>query len=147
MGRQAYLIRLALGRGAFLPPELDENGNFILGPHAHDLDNKDHYVQKWDYRGHPKNKESEMLAREFRRAKNEALETMGVVKRKHEESKTAWQRRSDKEKRQLVIREDEAGAVLSLLSAAALPLTTWWVSSLRNRIQVRLGCENWDYIS
>ena len=147
MGRQAYLTRLALGRGAFLPPELDENGNFILGPHAHDLDNKDHYVQTWDNRGHPQNKESEVLAREFRRAKNEALETMGVVKRKHEESKTAWQRRSDKEKRQLVIRENEAGAVLSILSTAALPLTTWWVSSLRNRVQVSLKRGNWNYTS
>lgn len=136
MGRQLYLVRLAFGRGAFAEPELDENGNFVIGPRAYELDNADHYEQQWDRRGHPQNKRSKVLAREFRHAKNETLETVGLAVRKNALSRSAWQKKSESQRRKVVIEENELGAGVLGWAYTVYWASTWWIKSLRNRVQV-----------
>ena len=138
MGRQAYLNRLAFGRGAFQEPMLDDDSNFVINPRAHDIDDSDHYVQEWDPRGHPRNERSKQLAKDFRRAKNEALEVAGIVRRKRTQTETKaeteWTERL--ERTSLLSSEFQAGETLSVLATAMAFGITWWTSCLRDRIQV-----------
>jgi hypothetical protein len=135
MGRLGPLNSLAFGRSPFQAPELDDNGDFILGPHAHDLDNKDFYVQQFDERGHPKNDASKATIRAMQHAQNAVLETVGVVVRREEASKSAWQRQSKKRKLQDILDENSQGFVLREIGPFMLQLSMWWAISLRRRIQ------------
>lgn len=137
MGRLGPLNSLALGRSPFQPPELDENGDFILGPHAHDYENKYFYEQKFDERGHPKNDASRATVRVMQNAQNAVLETVGVVVRREKASKSAWQRRSEKEKIADTRTENHYGIVLEKsIKPFFMPSTMWWRLCLQNRMQV-----------
>ena len=135
MGRLGPLNSLAFGRSPFQPPELDDNGDFILGPHAHDLDNRDFYVQQFDERGHPKNDASKATIRAMQHAQNAVLETVGVVVRREEASKSAWQRQSKKRKLEDVLDENSYGFILGEIRPFMLQSSMWWAISLRRRIQ------------
>jgi hypothetical protein len=126
------------GRSPFEAPELTESGEFILGAHAHDLDNQeDGYVQQFDDKGHPENRAAKAAAKEFRRAKNDVLETIGVVvKKEKQESK---RRQSTEEKKvAALIRENSYGPWLKLADSGITLLSLWWLISLRSRFQVCL---------
>ena len=83
------------GRSAFEEPERTEDGEFILGPHAHDFDNlAGGYKQQFDERGRPVNPAAAAAAKALRHAQNDVLATVGVVKKKH---KQKWQGQAQKE--------------------------------------------------
>ena len=136
MGRQAYLTRLTLGRSPYEAPELDENGNFILGEYAHEFDNSDGYVQQFNIRGHPENRQSHAAARELRRAANDVLSTVGVVVSKKNLESLNEPRTDEKQRTEEVINENEYGFVPALTDqvlSAVLPL---WMAGMRRRILV-----------
>jgi hypothetical protein len=135
MGRLGPLNSLAFGRSPFQPPELDNNGNFILGLHAHDAENKDFYTQQFDERGHPKNDTSKATVRAMQHAQNAVLETVGVVVRREEASKSAWQRQSKKRKVEDIVNENSHGIILRELGPFLMQSSMWWAISLRRRIQ------------
>jgi hypothetical protein len=135
MGRLGPLNSLAFGRSPFQPPELDENGDFILGPHAHEFDNKDFYVQKFDERGHPKNDASKATIQEMQHAQNAVLETVGVVVRREEAAKSAWQRQSKRDKVTDIINENNYGIVMREVLPFLVQSSVWWGLCLRRRMQ------------
>lgn len=135
MGLLGPLNSLAFGRSPFQPPELDDNGNFILGPHAHDAENKDFYIQQFDERGHPKNDTSKATVRAMQHAQNAVLETIGVVVRREEASKSAWQRQSKKRKVEDIVSENSHGIILRELGPFLMQSSIWWATSLRRRMQ------------
>ena len=136
MGRQMYLARLGLGRGAFEEPVTDEKGNFVLSANAHDLDNTDHYIQQWDARGHPQNHQSEARARDLRRAKNQVLETLGVVRYKHRQLQHTRPQLGTLEKTDALTEENLVGRRVYLAAMFASTSLVWWTISLRHRVQV-----------
>jgi hypothetical protein len=113
-----------------------ESGEFILGSHAHDLDNQvDGYVQQFDKKGQPKNPAAKAAAKDFRHAKNEVMEAMGVVKRKgNQESKL--RKSTEKEKLAALLRENSYGPWLKAMDSGVTLLSLWWLMSLRSRFQV-----------
>ena len=125
------------GRSPFEEPELTDSGDFILGSHAHDLDNQaDGYVQQFDEKGHPENKAAKAAAKEFRHAKNEALETIGVVTKKNK--RESRQRiRTEKQNVATLVRENLYGPWLKAVEPGFTLLSLWWLMSLRSRFQVR----------
>jgi hypothetical protein len=135
MGRLGPVNSLAFGRSPFQPPELDDNGDFILGPHAHDAENKDFYEQQFDARGHPKNDASDSTIRAMQNAQNAVLETVGVVVRREEASKSAWQRLSKKRKMEDIVYENNYGNVLRELGPFLMQSSMWWAISVRRRMQ------------
>jgi hypothetical protein len=135
MGRLGPLNSLAFGRSPFQPPELDENRDFILGPHAHEFDNKDFYVQEFDERGHPKNDASKATIQEMQHAQNAVLETVGVVVRREEAAKSAWQRQSKRDKVTDIINENNYGIVMREVLPFLVQSSVWWGLCLRRRMQ------------
>lgn len=135
MGRLGPLNSLAFGRSPFESPELDDNGEFILGPHAHDAENKDFGVQQFDGRGHPQNDASKATIRAMQHAQNAVLETVGVVVRREAASKSAWQRQSKKRKVEDIVNENNYGKVLRDLGPFLMQSSMWWAISLRRRMQ------------
>lgn len=134
MGRLGPLNSLAFGRSPFQSPELDD-GDFVLGPHAHDFENKDVYMQQFDERGHPKNDMSKATIRAMQHAQNAVLETVGVVVRREEASKSAWQRQSKKRKMEDIVNENSHGIVMREVGPFLMQSSMWWAISLRRRMQ------------
>lgn len=140
MGRQAHVTRQALGRSPFGEPLRDENGDFILGPHAHDNEASG-YRQQFDDRGHPQNPSAKTTARRMRRAQNDVLATVGVVVRKGEERKSKWERLDEKAKQQLIYHENQRGRELKGEDRLFGSLLPWSIISLRRRMMVRQDLE------
>ena len=78
--------------------------------------------------------------KEFRRAKNDVLETIGVVvKKEKQESK---RRQSTEEKKvAALLRENAYGPWLRAADSGITLLSLWWLMSLRSRFQVCLRSE------
>jgi hypothetical protein len=132
------------GRSPFEEPELTESGDFILGLHAHELDNKvDGYVQQFDEKGHPEHRAAKVAAKEFRRAKNDVLETIGVVVKKEKQESTR-RRTTEKDKVSALLRENSYGPWLKALDSGLTLLSLWWLMSLRSRFQVCWKSEPFD---
>jgi hypothetical protein len=115
----------------------DENGDFILGPHTHDDAAKD-YVQQFDERGHPINRDTDVSNRKLRRAQNEVLKVVGVVQSNQESmEEQPLPSLGFADKKQLL--EDECGIGLAVgrFSYFLGPFFNWWLRALRNRIYVR----------
>jgi hypothetical protein len=124
------------GRSPFEEPELTESGEFILGSHAHDLDNRvDGYVQQFDKRGQPKHPTAKAAAKEFRHAENEVMDAMGVVRRKGKQE-IKRRKSTEKEKLAALLRENSYGPWFKALDSGITLLSLWWLMSLRSRIQV-----------
>ncbi|KAL8953660.1 MAG: hypothetical protein Q9222_000497 [Ikaeria aurantiellina] len=98
MGGQDYLTRLALGRSAYDPLEIEQSiadpeqsshsapGHVDqLGRHVNDQPPQPQtgrpyvYIQQYDSRGRPVNALSRALSRQSRRAQNDVLATVGVL--------------------------------------------------------------------
>ncbi|KAL8843589.1 MAG: hypothetical protein Q9170_000093 [Blastenia crenularia] len=98
MGRQEYLIRLALGRSPYesletdghpdIPAEPDQTLTEQVREQSGQLEprevksleqSSDVYVQQFDDRGYPQNLDSQALSRLSRRAQNDVLATVGVI--------------------------------------------------------------------
>lgn len=127
------------GRSPFDGPELDESGEFILGEHAHEFDNPDGYVQGFNERGHPENRASRAAARELRRAKNDVLSTVGVVVSKNDLGKPILRKKTEKQKVDNIVRENEYGLALAALDLGLMFGSLWWLMIVRRRIQVCLS--------
>ena len=93
--------------------------------------NSDVYVQQYDARGYPTNPESDARQDRLVRTENQVLAGMGFV----DDSK---EKMSLKERIDLVVRENEAGQWVGFGDTTALFLGTWWITSLRRRVEVRL---------
>ncbi|KUL86085.1 hypothetical protein ZTR_07724 [Talaromyces verruculosus] len=127
MGRQPYIVRLALGRSPYEPPDPSESQQQTS--HSRSTDG---YVQQYDERGHPIFPESKALARELRRAKNDVLSTMGVVV-SGEAGRTGNMK--DKKSFNAVTAENDYGLVIVAFDHAVHFFGSWWVGSLSRRIQ------------
>ncbi|KAL5342600.1 hypothetical protein BJX70DRAFT_300471 [Aspergillus crustosus] len=92
--------------------------------------NADDYVQHYDERGHPVNPESKSYGRELRRAKNDILSTMGIVV-----SEDANRGRSEQEKIEAILAENDCGLVMVTLDQISAFLGSWWTTSLTSRMQ------------
>ncbi|KAJ5747695.1 uncharacterized protein N7511_009391 [Penicillium nucicola] len=131
MGRQAYLNRLALGRSPYEAPDtavVDTSNPVrrVSSVHA------DSYMQQYDARGHPVNPESRTLGREFRRAKNDILSTMGIVV-SGEDRKTSIP--NEQQKINQIASENDFGLVITTLDQLLVFFGTWWTSSFTGRVQ------------
>jgi hypothetical protein len=95
----------------------------------------DGYVQQFDKKGQPKNPAAKAAVKEFRHAKNEVMEAMGVVKRKgNQESQR--RKSTEKEKLATLLRENSYGPWLKAIDSRVMLLSLWWLMSLRSRFQV-----------
>ncbi|KAJ6064082.1 hypothetical protein N7499_012762 [Penicillium canescens] len=131
MGRQAYLNRLALGRSPYEAPDnaaVDPSNPVrrVSSVHA------DSYMQQYDARGHPVNPESRSLGREFRRAKNDILSTMGIVV-SGEDRNTSIP--NEQQKINQIASENDFGLVITTLDQLFVFFGTWWTSSFTGRVQ------------
>ena len=112
----------------------------MLGPHAHDFDNlAGGYRQEFDDRGRPVNPAAAAAALALRNAQNDVLYTVGVVKKKHKQ-KSERKRIANRETVAMMVKENSYGDWLGILDNAFVSASTWWIVSLRRRIQVLL-CE------
>ncbi|KAJ5320259.1 hypothetical protein N7508_000542 [Penicillium antarcticum] len=131
MGRQAYLNRLALGRSPYEAPDtaaVDPSNPVrrVSSVHA------DSYMQQYDARGHPVNPESRSLGREFRRAKNDILSTMGIVV-SGEDRNTSIP--NEQQKINQIASENDFGLVITTLDQLFVFFGTWWTLSFTGRVQ------------
>ena len=134
MGRSAYIERLALGRSPYGPPELTEDGEFILGERANQYSNHG-YIQQFNSHGHPQNEATEAAIRRFTRAQNEVMEVAGVVKSR----RAAISAQKKAVKRQKVLKakqEDNTGALFTWPDRILETLCTHSVWAFRARFQV-----------
>lgn len=112
----------------------------MLGSSAHGLDNQvDGYVQQFDTRGQPKNPAAKAAAKEFRHAKNEVMEAMGVVKRKGIQE-IRRRKSADQERLAALLQENSYGPWLKALDSGLALLSLWWLMSLRSRFEVWEKC-------
>lgn len=100
--------------------------------HARNRD-ADGYVQQYDDRGHPVFPASKALARDLRRAKNDVLSTMGVVV-SGEAGRSSTLK--DKKAFNIITSENDYGLAIVALDHAIYFFGSWWIESLRRRIQV-----------
>jgi hypothetical protein len=129
------------GRSPFEEPELTESGEFILGSHAHDLDNqRDGYVQQFGNKGHPENRAAKAATKEFMHAKNDVLETIGVVVKK-EKQESKRRQSTEENKVAALLRENSYGPWLKAADYGITYISLWWLKSLRSRFQVCLKSE------
>ncbi|KAI1980272.1 hypothetical protein LOZ53_001950 [Ophidiomyces ophidiicola] len=129
MARKGYLSVIALGRSPYQPPERQSDA--VL----HEIvstTNAESYVQQYDGRGHPTNLRSKASAKQFRRAKNDILSTMGIVV-----SGEDGRSRAAKEGQQvtLLAEENGYGMAISLADQIAMFTATWWTFALSTRLQ------------
>jgi len=143
MGRQDYLIRLALGRSAF--QELDDgedmpelgpedavpalvDGTTLAGQHGG-------YKQQYDSKGRPINLATEARNAEMRRAQNSVLALVGVVeKRERVEQHNEMKFRHIGEARQAVLeKEHERGEKLDSVLDLGASLCVWWADCIFHR--------------
>lgn len=94
------------------------------------------YQQQFDGKGHPVNEVTTRANRRMRRAQNEVLQVVGVVRSKHNQAKQLARRHSlsDDELVGMVNYENVTG---SFLRASCLPLmdsSVWWLMSFRSRL-------------
>jgi hypothetical protein len=90
-------------------------------------------MQQYDARGHPVNPESRSLGREFRRAKNDILSTMGIVV-SGEDRNTSIP--NEQQKINQIASENDFGLVITTLDQLFVFFGTWWTSSFTGRVQV-----------
>ena len=137
MGRQAHLTRLALGRSPFGDPLRDENGDLFLGPHAHDNAAKD-YIQRFDEKGRPINRDTEAANRKLHRAQNEVLRVAGVVRKKEDPPiSKLTETISENSKANLVLAEHLNGVLYhEFFGHCATLCSTWWLHTMRRRVYV-----------
>ncbi|KAH8693623.1 hypothetical protein BGW36DRAFT_323720 [Talaromyces proteolyticus] len=134
MGRQPYIIRLALGRSPYeLPDSSSTQATITTQSHDDDSAHTDEdYVQQYDERGHPVFPKSKALARDLRRAKNDVLSTMGVVV-SGETGRSGTTR--DKKKVKDITAENDYGLVIETVDHVMYFFGSWWVGSFGSRIQ------------
>ena len=115
----------------------DENGEFVLNSHAFD-NGAPGYVQQFDSRGHPVNESSERADKALRRAQNEVLRVVGVVRSKHDTDTKLARRHdlSDDELVDLVKLENFVGLAMREIFALGLDFGSWWAISFRSRLVV-----------
>jgi hypothetical protein len=137
MGRLSHLTRLALGRSAFGEALRDEDGDFVMSDSAHENDAAG-YVQIYNERGHPINEETGKADRRLRRAQNEVLKVVGVVRSRHEkESQNLRQQGlSNDEITDMLDNEQLTGVLMRVLTSPSTELASWWIVSLRARFMV-----------
>ncbi|KAI9695756.1 MAG: hypothetical protein M1820_008428 [Bogoriella megaspora] len=163
MARQPWLTRLALGRNAFEPLQESESESEPGSSENHhddsdepsrhaqeqnpvesELSDPDQcftrlqpHVQQYDQRGYPTNPASEAHARQVRRAYNDVLASVGVVKRKDDEKKeafaTATQRAAE-----LTEVENLVGSLVTATSFMGSFFSIWAFKNLRLRLAVGL---------
>lgn len=139
MGRLSHLTRLALGRSAFGEALRDEDGNFIISEHAAENDAAG-YTQQFNDRGRPINDQTIRADRRLRRAQNEVLKVVGVVRSKHDKyyRDTRQHQLTNEQLVDLVSIENASGRLLQTASPLAMDVVSWWVMSFRSRIMVRI---------
>lgn len=76
------------------------------------------------------------MARQLRRAKNDILSTVGVVVNKEDERLSIINRKAEKQKVDMIIRENEYGLAIAAMDLGLMFATLWGVISLRARIEV-----------
>ena len=69
------------------------------------------------------------------RAKNDVLETIGVVEKK-EKREIRRRKTTEKEKVAVLLRENTFGPWLKAMDSGFTLLSLWWLMSLRSRFQV-----------
>ena len=93
------------------------------------------HVQQYDGRGYPCNPVAQTRASQLRRAQNDVLAAVGVVKRKddkeREERSSAAKAKSDR-----LNLEDTVGASIDVSVLGLLICSTWWLESFRLRFMV-----------
>jgi hypothetical protein len=138
MGRLSHLTRLALGRSAFGDALRDEDGSFVISNNAHENDAAG-YVQAYNERGHPINEYTGRADRRLRRAQNEVLKVVGVVRSRHEKEYQASREQglSNDELTDMLDNEQLAGVLMRVLIIPSTELASWWIVSLRARLLVR----------
>lgn len=139
MGREAYLNRVVLGRSAFEAPLRDGDGNFILGNHVRDRDDRS-YEQQWNERGRPYNPESERKSKKFHQAQNEVLHACGVIISKDLAKVEKHKRREVPRSTRLAEIEEEnnIGFFFKGIDRVNGVISTWWLQSLRRQLMVRI---------
>ncbi|KAF2454881.1 hypothetical protein BDY21DRAFT_423417, partial [Lineolata rhizophorae] len=156
MGRQAYMLRMALGRSAFeLPvpsvqdtgPERQDDSEQPSGQRggpreergrseqSDSTDRLGHYVQLYDERGHPYNPRTRQAARDMRRAQNDVLAAVGVcVRTSPLKSRSQSQDEIDPEVYDLVEWEGVAGGLVGTGAAIAEDSCNWWIATIAKNI-------------
>jgi hypothetical protein len=139
MTRLSSFERTALGRSAFEQPLRDENGDFIINPHAFDT-NAPSYVQQFNESGRPINPESTRDERRLRRAQNEILQVVGVTRSRHarEQQRLRSDKPSEAEIVELLEDENSLGSLLRTVWTIPMDLSVWWLVSHRYRLLVSL---------
>lgn len=101
------------------------------------------FRQRYNRRGYPINPESRAFGRTSRRAQNDVLSTVGICVGTLEDGRPVDAAlalsiisKEDKDRIELIRKENETGLILSAATEGLLFLSIWCISSLRKRIQV-----------
>lgn len=128
-----FKANLIKGRGAFESHEASEAEQQPSAEQA----NAPRYVQQYDERGYPRNAETEESRDIQVAAMNEVLAAVGVCEKKNEEDRLARQRSFSPQEWELIrVAEDYHSEIVSTVAECIRHASTWWISSVRKRIQV-----------
>ena len=101
------------------------------------------YQQQYDSSGYPENPESQELTRQYRRAHNDILKTVGLYARDQTEGQSINSRLDSQRKPALeksavnaVVRENEVGLLVLSTDKSLLYLSNMCTGGLRHRLQV-----------
>lgn len=124
-------------------------GHNLVGPEsageastAPDAETFSSYQQQYDSSGYPENPESQELARQYRRAHNDILKTVGICARVQAEGQSIKSRLDSQRKPALeksavdaVVRENEVGLLVLSADTSLLYVSNMCTSGLRHRLQ------------
>ncbi|KAK2748292.1 hypothetical protein FQN57_000950, partial [Myotisia sp. PD_48] len=129
MGRRPFMTMLALGRSPCEAPEraaVERPAEFPVDTNA------DGYVQEFDDRGHPINRQAKLQAKQLRKAKNDVLSTMGIVVAGDDGGSNG---RAEQDTIKALSEENDYGLIIATTDQIAMFVTSWWSFSLASRIQ------------
>ncbi|KAH7132115.1 hypothetical protein B0J11DRAFT_427786 [Dendryphion nanum] len=140
MGRQPFLTRLAFGRSPFEPSTSATRSSEYVQLDSSQQDtplearapNSNRYIQLFDERGDAVNPRAQQYGRQFRRAQNDVLSSIGFLARRRSSSEEFP---GTYEERLLRLEnEDSVGNTISRVTTMTANICTWWIGSLRDRI-------------
>jgi hypothetical protein len=150
MGRQAYLLRLALGRSAYEPPE---DGPLFASSRAGDWssalgtslqteaatgpEDPPQDVQLYNARGHPFNPWARARARHSREAMNDVLSVVGVVERSLPDVLQEFGGGLDDQTGQVASEDENSfGEKIGWAADIENQFLSWWIHAFTNRLLV-----------
>lgn len=94
------------------------------------------YRQQFDRRGHPVNEDTARENRRLRRAQNEVLQVVGVVRSRYAKKRQLSRHHdlSDDELVDMVRDENLAGTIIRIVNPMVMDLSVWWLTAFRTRL-------------